>query len=787
MIHRLFHGIGTFSVRYRWLVVAVWIIGAIVAIRALPSLASQVNNDNSAFLPASAPSMKATTLAAPLGLNPSSGQVIIVADAGGRALDAADVAGLSRIATSAGHVSGVTSAREAAISKNGEAADILVTAHINVANFSSQTHLIDHLGSAVASASPPPGLQVHLAGPIATNVANHQQSKKTGSQVQTLSILFIIVLLLFVYRSLLAPFITLLPAALVLLLAGSFIGALGSAGVLKVSEITQVLLIVLLLGAGTDYGLFLVFRVREELRRGLDQKAAVIRGVERIGESITASAGTVILALLSLLIASFGIYHDLGAPLAIGIATMLVAGLTLLPALLAIFGRAVFWPTRPKPGDSTESWWGRVAGRVISRPALALIIGVAVFGGLAGAISGYHAAGFGGALTAPKNSDAAAGNAALRTYFPKTSANPTNLILRYPASAWTDPAELVAAETSLEHSGKFTKLASPLDPVGIPISPSELTALHAELGNPRALPAIPPAGTAMSLITYESYRATALFISPAGHTVQFEASLKAGVPGSTSAMDAIPSIRVTLTSAAHASGASASGVAGEAPALYDVSSISASDMIHIIPVAIIAIALLLVLVMRSLVAPLYLIASVALSYLAALGASVIIFIYLGGASGLTFLLPFLMFIFLLALGEDYNILVMTRIREESLHRSIRDAAVRAVGATGATVTSAGLVLAGTFTVLGFSGGGGPSGSQIQEIGFGLAIGILMDTFLVRTILVPSTVSLLGRANWWPSRLWRHSPEDSGTGLEIPTAAPAIATAGAGADQGAGSR
>ncbi len=762
MLHRFFHHIGTFSVQYRWLVVAIWVIGSIAAVRTLPSLASQVNNDNSAFLPSSAPSMRAESLAAPLGLNPDAAQVLIVADRPNGRLGVADQAALQRVVTAASHVPHVVSVREIGISPGGQAAQILATAHVNLANFNEETHLVDDLKGVITRTSLPSGLQLHLAGGIATNVANQHQSKRTGNRVQMLSILFIIVLLFLVYRSLVAPLLTLLPAALVLGVSGSFIGALGTTGVLKISEVTQVLLIVLVLGAGTDYGLFLVFRVKEELRRGLDHRAAVIRAVERVGESITASAGTVILALLSLLLASFGIYHDLGLPLALGIAVMLLAGLTFLPALLAIFGRAVFWPSRPTVGQSQEGWWGKVASRIVTKPAVALGIGIVVFGGLAGAISGYHAAGFGGALSAPKGSDAAVGNAALAKYFPKTSANPTNLILRYPKSVWSDPVEIVKAERVLAASGEFSKLIGPLDPTGVAISPSQLAILHKELGNPRLIPPLPPAGKGITLADYEAYRATADLIGRGGHTIQFEASLRAGAAGSTAAMNAVPAIRATLASAAKSSGATASGVAGEAPALYDVSSISDHDMVHIVPIAIIAIGLLLALVMRSLVAPLYLIASVALSYLAALGLAVLLFIEIGGGAGLTFLLPFLMFIFLLALGEDYNILMMTRIREESLYKRIREAVTHATAATGPTITSAGLVLAGTFAVLGFSGGGGPTGSQIQDIGFGLAIGILMDTFLVRTILVPSTVAILGRVNWWPSRLSRehHLQEDN---------------------------
>ena len=243
-------------------------------------------------------------------------------------------------------------------------------------------------------------------------------------------------------------------------------------------------------------------------------------------------------------------------------------------------------------------------------------------------------------------------------------------------------------------------------------------------------------------------------MSADGRTIQFEAALTAGPQDSTAAMNATPEIRDVVASAALRSGALASGVAGEAAAVYDISTTANHDLAVIIPVAILAIGLLLALVLRSLIAPLYLILSVVLSYLAALGLATLIFIDLAGQSGIIFILPFLMFVFLLALGGDYNILVMTRIREEASRLPLREAVVRAVGRTGPTVTSAGIILGGTFAVFGIVGSGGSQGSQLRAVGFGLAAGILMDTFLVRTLLVPSTVILLGRWNWWPSRLGR---------------------------------
>ena len=380
------------------------------------------------------------------------------------------------------------------------------------------------------------------------------------------------------------------------------------------------------------------------------------------------------------------------------------------------------------------------------------IVGLVVFGGLAVASLGYKGAGFGGETNAPAHSDSAAGQTLLTKYFPSSTANPTNVIFRLKQPAWDDAAVLARAGQQLSSSGLFTKIAGPLNPTGYALTPAQYAALHAQLGSAKLLPPVPPAGLKIPAAGYQLYRATAQYVSPDGHTVQFATGLKAGDAASTSALDAVPSIQAEATRVAHTIGAVDSGVGGEAPALYDVSSISDSDLSRVIPVAILVIGVLLALVMRSLVAPLYLIASVGLSYLAALGLAVPLFIDIGGSAGLTFILPFLMFIFLLALGEDYNILVMTRIREEARSLRLRDAVSHALAATGTTVTSADLVLAGTFGVFAIVGARTSGGSQFTNLAVGLALGILMDTFLVRTLLVPSTVLLLGRWNWWPSRM-----------------------------------
>ncbi len=751
---RFFDALGLFVVRFRYPVVLAWIVLVVIASRVLPSLGSEVNNDNSQFLPSTAPSSQAADLAAPIFGNPNTtSDITVVAAVSNGKLDTADQAAIAREAVLLRRVPRIESVRIGGISSDGGAAELVADVHVNQADITRQKTIVADVISTFHETRAPSGLALNVAGSIATNVANQASSNKTGNRTQSFTFLFIVVLLLLVFRSVLAPIITLLPPAFALLVSDRFIGGLGAHG-LKISEITQLLLIVLLIGAGTDYGLFLVFRVREEIRRGMGAHDAVRHALVRVGESISASAGTVIFALLSLLFASFGIYHDLGIPLALGIAVMLLAGLTLLPALLSIFGKAAFWPSRLDAGSDRVGVWGRVASRLVQRPAITLASGVVIFGALAAALVGYHSGGFGGALNAPSGSNAAKGNALVARHFPQASTNPANLVFRYREPIWNTPQSVATASSVLRSSGAFTQFEGPFNPNGTTLTASEYQRLHAELGPPSSLPAISDPADGVTKAMYDAYRASQLFVSKNGRTIQFEATLRAGAQQTTAALNATPAIRSLVALAARRSGAIASGVAGEAAALYDVSSTSNHDLFRVIPIAIIAIAILLALVLRSAVAPLYLILSVAISYLAALGLATLVFIELGGSGGLTFILPFLMFVFLLALGEDYNILVMTRIREEARRLPLRDAVVRAIGMSGPTVTAAGIVLAGSFAVLAIVAGSAPGAAQIRDIGFGLAIGILMDTFLVRTLLVPSVVALLGRWNWWPGRLGR---------------------------------
>jgi putative drug exporter of the RND superfamily len=767
-IQGMFRAIGTFAVKFRWIVVVAWVVAAVAVPRFLPSLASVTQGNNANFLPASAPSQHAVQLAAPFGTTNLTPVPVVAAASQGQ-LTAADVAWLNTLRQDLRTVPTVVRVTDLGRSSDGQAEQLQVLSSAAQGNQKALKSLVDNLRSVIARSGRPPGMQARLAGAAAIQVDQQGKSGSTGNQVQNLSVVFILILLLLIFRSLLAPLITLIPAFVAVAISGPLVAEAANAG-LKVSQLAQLMMIVLVLGAGTDYGLFLVFRVREQLRAGVAPKEAVEAAVARVGESISFSAATVVAALLSLLAATFQIYSQLGIPLAIGIGVMLLAGLTLLPALLAIFGRAAFWPSKTRTGTGKIGVWGRVATRVVRRPAVALVTGVIIFGALAVAVFGYKPGGFGGTISAPAGTDSAAGQALLSKHFPASNANPTNLIYKLRQPAWDDTQALATAQRQLVASGLFTGVTGPLNPVGaVTLTPAQFAGLHAELaslGPPQKLPTTPPGHLPVPAAAYQVYRAAAQYVSADGRTIQFETGLKAGDPSTTAAMNAVPAIRATAASVASRIGAADWGVGGEAPAFYDISQISDTDLVHVIPIAIVVIGVLLALVMRSLVAPLYLVASVGISYLAALGLSTLIFIKLAGDGGLTFILPFLMFIFLLALGEDYNILVMSRIREEAHHYPLREAVSRALTVTGTTVTSAGLVLAGTFAVFALVGGRGSGGSQIRDVGVGLALGVLMDTFVVRTVLVPSTVVLLGRWNWWPARLSRlpaSRPGDDGHG------------------------
>ncbi len=748
-MNRIFALIGVASVRFRYAIVIAWIAITIVAVQTLPTLGSVAKTTTSGFLPANVPSIQASNMAAPfVDVNLGTATLVAVRNGG---LTPADNAAIDALEARMKGIDTVKGVVDLGISGDGAARQVLIEAQVvSFTDVSAAASLVTAIRRE-ATAAAPAGLQVHLTGQIPDGVDNANASGSSQNRTQTFSLLFILVLLVLAYRAVLAPFVTLIPAVLVLALAGPVIAQSASVGI-QVSSITEFMLIVLILGAGTDYGVFLVFRVREELRRGLSGPDAVRRAVTRVGESITFSAFTVIAALSSVALAEFGLYQSMGPALAIGIAIMLCAGLTLLPALLAIFGRAVFWPSDIRhKGVERVGIWDRVGLLATRRPAITLLLGAILFGGMAATLLTTGTSGFGDSNSTTAGTDSAAGAAALNAHFPSSKVVRTLVLFKFDSPVWQDPGKLATAQAGLAALPEFKSVVGPLNPNGIALTTSQLTQLHAALGPARQLPPVPTT-SAVPAELYNAYRAEGQLISPDGLTVEYTAEVGGADQSSPAALDAVPGLRDEVNRVGASAGATETGLLGNLEFSYDIRQISASDLERIIPIVAILIAILLAAVMRSAVAPLYLVASVVISYLGALGLTGIIFVRLGGQAGLNFVLPFLMFVFLMALGSDYNILVMSRIREEAHHLPLRDAVARAIGKTGSTVTTAGVILGGSFAVLAISVGGTAGADQIQQIGYGIAAGVLMDTFFVRSLLVPSVVVLLGRWNWWPTSL-----------------------------------
>jgi RND superfamily putative drug exporter len=771
-VERFFAGLGRFAVRFKYPIAVAWILITIISVAAFPGLSSVSKDQNSSFIPASAPSMQAATLASPWR-NVDYVYATIVAARDRTPLTRSDQAAIDRLVAIVKTLPHVKTVTDQGVSGDGRARQIAFQADVNWSGTGPGEQLVKTIRDDFTRIGAPAGLQLHLGGELGIIV--DQQSATASSQDLTryLSYLFIVVLLLFAFRALLAPLVTLLPAALVLALSGPVIAASTRLGV-QVGTITQIILIVLILGAGTDYGLFLVFRVREELRNGKSTSDAVRDALTHVGETISFSAFTVIVAMLSLLLSTFGFYQGMGPALAIGIGLMLLAGLTLLPALLAIFGRATFWPSNTTTVKREQAGiWGTLAVRVVQRPVRTLAALICLLAALASGLIGISIIGFGDTVTGPAGSDSAVAQAVIAQHYPQAgnSVYQSLLLFRFDRPIWSHLEALNTLQAGIGSSRDFVQgsVTGPLNPFGIHLTTAQLARLHGLLGPAQSLPPVQPARfKAVSPAAYNAYRATFLYISSDGRTVQWTTQLVHNNDSSAHDLSLVPALRDSVARLGQRAGAAQSGLFSQMGFSYDISSLSNNDLHTIIPVVAVLIAVLLALVLRSLVAPLYLVASVVLSYLAALGFAAFAFVHFGANSGLNFVLPFLVFIFLTALGSDYNILVMTRIREEARQRPLRQAIAFAVGVSGSTITTAGVILAGTFAVFAVAAGNQSSADQMRQIGYGIAAGVLMDTFLIRTLLVPAFATLLGRWNWWPSALHR-KPID-----EAPAAAREVA-------------
>jgi len=549
------------------------------------------------------------------------------------------------------------------------------------------------LGAAVEtmrdiSADSPDGLSVHFTGPGGFAADSSDAFAGIDGKLLYSAVVVVIVILLFTYRSPLLWMLPVFSAVVALMVAQAVIYLLATRADLTVNAQSAGILTVLVFGAGTDYALLLVARYREELRRHEDRHEAMAFALHRSGPAIFASGATVIAGMLCLLVASLNSTQGLGPVAAIGVAVAIGVMLTLLPALLVVFGRWMFWPMRPSYGsaDHTQTGlWARVGERIARRPRMTWAVTAVVLAIASLGILQLNANGLQNKDTFYGTPDSVVGEDVLAKHFPAGSGQPLVVI------ANADRADEVRAAFAGTE--------------GI-----------AEVTEPRI----------------------------AGGIAYLEGTLT-DAPDSQAAKDTVDRVRDVVHGVQDADALAGGGTA----IVLDTIRAAAGDNVVIIPLVLLVVFLILALLLRALVAPLVLIGTVVLSFAAALGLSALIFKHVFGFAGADSSLPLFVFVFLVALGIDYNIFLMTRVREEAQVLGTHRGALLALAATGGVITSAGLVLAGTFAVLGTL-----PVVTFAEIGIAVALGVLLDTIIVRGVLVTALNLDIGRHMWWPSALGR---------------------------------
>lgn len=561
--------------------------------------------------------------------------------------------------------------------------------------------VVDEIRSVVDS-RPASDLETYVTGPAGFTVDAVDIFGQIDGTLLIASTVLILFLLILIYRSPLIAVVPLLVVGAAYAIAAGFVYLLVSQAGLVVNGQTAGLLVILMFGAGTDYALLVVARYREELRRHEDKHRAMAESLSRTSPAILSSGSTTSLAMLVLLVASLTSTASSGPVLAIGVAITMLAGLTLLPAVLAIIGRRAFWPFVPKFGTEAKakvSVWGRIGKWVARRPVVALAGTVAVLGVFAlGNFTSLPGLSLVGGFRS--ETESVAGAQVVEQSFPAGEVAPTDVIVL------SDPANVEAA------TGAVTAALSGSDQVA----------------------SVAPVG-----------------VSVGGDASRLRVALNAD-PYSDAAIELIDPLRDAARGAAASVGADAL-VGGPTAEEADTRDTVRSDAFLIVPLTLTVIFVILVLLLRAVVAPLYLTASQILSFAATLGIAALAFKYVFDSRGSDPSLATYVFIFTVALGIDYSIFLMSRIREETRRRGPRDGVLVGLDRTGGVISSAGIILAGTFAVLMTL----PL-EVLFQLGFAVAIGLLIDTFIVRTLFVPSMGFLLGRKSWWPGELSRSTEE-----------------------------
>ena len=542
----------------------------------------------------------------------------------------------------------------------------------------------------------------------------------------------VFVILVIVYRSPLLPILVLMTSTFALTVALLVVWWLAYAGVFVLNGQVQGILFILVIGAATDYALLYVARFREAIGEGEQRWNATLRAWKGSFEPILASGGTVIAGLLILLLSDLATNRALGPIASIGIAFAMLSALTFLPALLALFGRVAFWPFIPKhglaelPDDFTKpvkGFWPRQARLIARRSRPVWIITTVALLVAALGVTQFKADGVASSDLVLGYSEARDGQNVLAEHFPAGSGSPVYVIV--------PESELAAAVTILDDSAGIDSVS-----VASEDSPSGQAPVSVENGEPVFTAFGPPGTPAPSPTVSDGDVLVIATLTDAADSVEAEQTVR--------------DLRVAFTDEL---GDGVALVGGVTATDVDSDDTSIRDRTVIIPIVLVVILLILMLLLRAVLAPVLLILTVVVSFGSALGVSALVFDYVLGFPGADPAVPLYGFVFLVALGVDYNIFLMSRVREESLVHGTRRGILRGLVATGGVITSAGLVLAATFAALGVI----PI-LFLAQLAFIVAFGVLLDTFVVRSLLVPALSYDIGRAIWWPSKLWRRGPE-----------------------------
>ncbi|WOT38171.1 MMPL family transporter [Streptomyces coeruleorubidus] len=685
--------------RAKWLVLVLWVVVLFVAAPFAMKLTDAQDNDASSWLPGSAESTQVLEISEDFRPEQIPAIVIYARDGGLTAQDRAEIAeDVRQLKELRDHGIRGAETRGPVFDRPDDprAAQVFVPITMDEEGWERISPAVDSIRDDVGEGGG--GLAVHITGPGGTSADFAEAFEGIDSTLLFSAMVVVIVMLLITYRSLTLLLVPLVSVVCALFASQALIYLLAEHAGLTVNGQSAGILTVLVFGAGTDYALLLVARYREELRRHEDRHEAMALALHRAGPAVLASGATVVLSMLVLLAAEMNSTSGLGPVAAIGVAVALLAMMSLFPALLVIFGRWIFWPVIPHFGtpDPTERGvWARMGRRIARRPrttwaATALALAVCSLG-----LIQLRAEGIGNADAFTGKPDSITGQEVSARYFPAGSG---------------DPLVIVSNQAQAEQVGRAAAATQGVVPQSLGLPPGTKPAFEGK--------------------------------------VLFEATMTAPAD-SEAAKETVERVR----DAVHAVPEADAQVGGGTAALLDMDEATTHDNMLIIPLVLVVVLLILCALLRALIAPLLLIGTVILSFAAALGISALAFRYVFDYAGEATDFPLFVFVFLVALGIDYNIFLTTRIREEAGRQGTRPGVVTGLATTGAVITSAGLVLAGTFAALGTL----PM-VAFAEIGFAVALGVLIDTFIVRSVLVTSLFLDVGPKVWWPHRL---AKEDGG--------------------------